>query len=165
MKIYVRAMSLPKTEAVKRAGYYADDIMEHVIKIVVYHDIRHEQIDHWIGEISGWLKFVDGLTVKPSNKHLKPAMIRDTTFGPMGDHLQDYVGSLEMFQTANRRGKFNYKDKESYPYREPDAQTASDLMNICYHMIEVTIPMLCEKKDYTREDYVKVLEDVFRAYI
>ena len=164
MLIYIKAMSLPKAEAVKRAGYYADDIMEHIIKIVVYHDIRQDDVAHWIGEISGWLRFVDGLTVKPSNRHLKPNVIRDTTFRPMGDHLQDYIGSLEMFQTDNRRGKFNYEDKESCPYRKPDVQTASDLMAACYDLMEIIIPMLCENHTHPREEYVNVLTNIFRKY-
>lgn len=165
MKRYVRAMSLPKSEALKRAGYYADDIIEHIIKILVYHDIRPHDIDHWIGEISSWLKFVDGLTTKPSNKHLKPDAIRDTTFGSMGDHLQDYLGSLQMFQSANKKGKFNYEDKESYPYVEPDAQTASDLMEICMDLMESAIPMLCEKEDHSRQEYVEILTDIFSEYL
>ena len=165
MKRCVYAMSLPKSEALKRASYYSDDIMEHLIKILVYHNIRNSDTAHWIGEISSWLKFVDGLTVKPSNRHLKPAAIKNTTFAPMGDHLKDYLGSLQMFQDANKKGKFNYGDKVSYPYVEPDSQTASDLMQLCNDIMEITIPMLCSKIDYSRREYEDALNKILQRYV
>lgn len=37
MKKYIYGMAFPKAEATRRAGYYAQDIMEHLIKVLVYH--------------------------------------------------------------------------------------------------------------------------------
>ena len=165
MKKYIYAMSFPKAEALRRAGYYSQDILDHVIKILLYRTIRPDDIDHWINEISSWLKDVDSLTVKPNSRPLKESDVRDTTFACMGDELSDYLFSLKMFQTDNKRGKFNYEDKEPYPYVEPDSATASDLMDICYSIIEQTLPLICSKDRHSRQEFVELLNSIFNNNI
>lgn len=153
-------MSFTKSEALRRAGHYSQDILEHLIKILVYGNIKKNNVSHWIGEISGWLKDADSLTIKPTNRPLKESDVRDTTFACMGDELDNYFSSLQMFQHDNKKGKFNYENKESYPYVEPDFATASDLMEICSKVMEATIPMICSKTKHSRQDFVKVLENI-----
>lgn len=162
MKRYICAIAFSKAEALKRAGYYSQDIIEHMIKILLYSDIRPEDVDHWISEIATWLKSVDRLTVKPSNKPLKKQDIRDTTFAPMGDSLEDYKDSLEMFQRANKKGKFNYETKESYPEVKITAELADDLMNACYSLMDQAIPMISNKAEHSREDFARVVENCFK---
>lgn len=160
MKRYVYAMAFPRAEALRRAGYYSQDIVEHLIKITVYGDERKEDIPHWIGEIASWLKSADSISIKPMNRPLKESEVRDTVFSAMGDSLEDYLESLKMFQHDNKKGKFNYEDKTSYPEVEPDAQTASDLMDVCYAVIKEITPMICSKENHTRQEYAEVLNSI-----
>lgn len=165
MKIYIRAMSFKRDRARKEAGIFADTMLEHVIKIIGYHDIRSEHVPHWIDEIAGWLYEVDDITVKPGAKKLKDDDIRDTTFGAMGDELSDYRRALAKFKHDNKQGKFNYEDKIAYPDLEITENLIRDLKNCCFDIIEVTTPMLIDKKDHSKEEYRAKLTEIFNNYI
>ena len=164
MKRYIYAMSFAKAEAIERASKYSSAIIEHLIKILVYGDIRQDDVAHWIGEIATWLKSVDRISVKPTNRRLKPNVIRDTLFRSMGDELGDYLDSLEAFQYDNRRGKFNYSDKTSYPEVEPTIECAGDLMNMCLDLIEEATPLLSDKYEHSRQEYVSLLTKIVSKY-
>lgn len=122
--------------------------------------IRSDDVDHWVGEIASWLRSADTITLKLNNRHLKPKEVRDTVFQCMGDSLEDYLQSLNMFQHDNKKGKFTYNDKTPYPEIVPDAQTADKLMCICTEMMENVIPMICDKQLHSRQEYQDVLENI-----
>ena len=165
MKRFIRAQAFPKDKALQRSGFYSDSIIEHVIKIVLYSDVRRDDVLHWITEIANWLEDADNIIVKTSAKKLKRREIEDTTFGWMGDSLRDYASVLKMFQHNNRKGKFNYEDKESYPEVDITPELAEELMEVCYSLMDATLPMICEKTDHTSDEYVNVLKKVFRNYL
>lgn len=112
MKSYIYAMAFPKAEALRRASFYSKDILEHLIKIVVYGDVRKDDVPHWIGEIASWFRSADSIRVKPNNRPLKASEVRDTVFSCMGDSLEDYYESLKMFQHENK--KVNSATKTNY---------------------------------------------------
>lgn len=165
MKMYVRAMALPKQEAIRRANSYSLDIVEHTIKLVLYSDIRPDDAMHWVEEIASWLRYVGKITIKPSNKKLKPSDLENTVFSWAGDDLYDYEALLEEFQRNNARGKFNYADKESYPEIEVTASLASDLMDVSYSMIDSAIPLMTDKQEHSKQDYIDALVPVFKNYL
>jgi len=165
MKRYIRAMASKRDKALQHAGFYSDSIIEHIIKIVVYSDVRKGDVIHWIDELSGWLHDVGTITLKPNGKKLKPKDIEITTFGWMGDELHDYASLLNMFQHDNKRGKFNYSDKESYPYVETTRELAQELMDVCYDVMTETIPMICDKNEYSFQQYKNALCKVFVKYL
>lgn len=164
MKRCICAVPFAKAEAIERASKYSSDITEHLIKILVYGDIRQDDVSHWISEIATWLKSADRISVKPTNKRLKPAVIRDTVFRSMGDELDDYLDSLEAFQYDNRKGKFNYSDKMTYPEVEPTIECAGDLMNMCLDLIEEATPLLSDKCEHSRQEYVSLLTKIVSKY-
>ena len=165
MKIYVRAMSLPRKRALIQAGSYAETIIYHIIKILAYHEIRENDVNHWIDEIADCLYEVDQITIKPKNNKLKEDDLMDTTFSAMGDDLMDYQRELRIFLMNNRKGYFNYGDKESYPDFEITHDLKSELMDCCLNIIDTTIPMLIDKQDHSKEEYKTVLADIFKNYI
>lgn len=165
MKLYIRAMSYERNRALKQAGVFTTDIFEHVIKIIVYGDIRREQIPHWITEIAEWIYDASTITVKPNNRKLKPRDIEYTTFSAMGDEVRDYERDLKAFRLDNKRGKFNYEDKKSYPDFEVTRQLSETLMNCCFDIMEHIIPMLTGKQDHSREEYRVKLTEIFNNYI
>ena len=162
---YVYAMSIPRDKALDRASFYAGSLVEHLIKIVVYHDSRAPFIDHWIGEISRWLYDAGSIIVKPDGKKLKLADYKDTLFGWMGDSLDDYRSLLDKFQHDNVRGKFSYEDKEPYPHVETTPELCEELMTVCMNLIDKTIFMLCGSETYSIGDYNKVVKEVLSKYI
>ena len=165
MKRYIRAMASNKDKALQHAGFYGDSIIEHIIKIVVYYDVRKEHIIHWIQELSNWIYDASTITLKPNNRKLKPRDIENTTFGWMGDELHDYASLLNMFQHNNKRGKFNHEDKGSYPEVETTRELAQELMDVCYEIMNETIPMMCGKQEHSKEEYFEVLKRIFNKYI
>ena len=164
MKRYVYAMAFPKAEALRRASYYSQDILEHLIKIVVYGRQRRDDISHWVGEIASWLKSADSLAVKPTSRPLKQSEVQNTVFCCMGDSLNDYLESLMMFQHDNKKGKFNHDNKPSYPEVNPDAQTASDLMDVCFELMNKTTPLICSKESHTRQEFEDVLRSILNLH-
>lgn len=158
-------MAFPKAIALQKASFYADSIIEHVIKIVLYHDIRSNDVPHWISELATWIHDADDITVKPTSRKLKPVDIENSTFAWMGNELKDYRSDLDMFQENNRRGKFNNSDKGSYPYVETTRQLAQELMDVCYELMNSTIPLICDKKDHDKLEYNQVLQRVFKNYL
>jgi len=162
---YVYAMSMPRSTALERASFYAGSLMEHLIKIVVYHDIRAEYVNHWIGEISSWLSDAGSITVKPDGRKLKPSDYMDTIFGWIGDELNDYRSLLDKFQHDNKRGKFNYEDNRAYPAVETTDELCKELWDVCTNLVEQTLPMLCGSDSCSRGDYNAVVKKVLEQYI
>ena len=165
MKRYIRAMATPKKQALDRAGFYSLKIMQHVIKIMLFSQIRPDDTHHWIEEIAGWLRDTDTIKLKQGSVKLKPRDIEDTTFGWMGDELSDYESALNKFKNDNEDSKFNHDGKESYSDFEVTRQLCSELMDLCYSLINSTINMICDKTDHSKQEYVEVLEKVFRKYL
>lgn len=165
MKIYVRAMSLERSKALRRAGEYSQEMIEHIIKVLAYSDIRELDVDHWISEIAQWLSDTDNLTVKPKNSKLKKDDIMHTTFSSMGDELRDYESELNLFLHHNRRGYFNYENKESYPEFEITSDLVAMFKDCCTDIIDETITMLVDKQDHSKEEYKEVLRTIFNRYI
>lgn len=162
---YVYAMSIPRDKALARASFYSDSLIEHLIKIVVYHDVKSDFISHWIGEISRWLYDAGSIIVKPDGKKLKPDDYMDTLFGWMGDDIDDYRSLLDKFQHDNKRGKFNYEDKKSYPPVETSPELCKELMAVCHCLIDSFISMLLSNESFSIGDYNTMLNKVLIKYL
>lgn len=157
MKRYICAMSFTKAEALRRASFYKEAILEHMIKLVIYPEMRPDDVNHWINEIAVWLRSVNSLTVKPSSRPLKPAQVLNSTFECMGDELNDYMEALRMFQYDNKRGKFNYESKEPYPEIEPTYEDADRLKDSCLNLIKNSIPLICSRQVHSTSEFVEVV--------
>ena len=165
MKRYVFSMSLPRQRAMDQAIFYAVDIIEHMIKIVMYHYIRPDDVLHWVDEISDWLQRSDDITIKPKGHKLKESDLLDIVFSCMGSSLSDYRRELLMFQEKNRKGQFNYADKESYPEFEVDYNVCQELMDACNRVTNNTLPLLTDKQDHNIQDYRDAVSDALINYL
>ena len=165
MKRYIFSMSLPRQRAMDQASFYAVNIIEHMIKIVMYHYIRSDDVLHWVDEISDWLQRSDDITIKPKGHKLKESDLLNTVFSCMGSSLSDYRRELLMFQEKNRRGQFNYADKESYPEFEVDYNACQELMDACNRLINSTLPLLADKQDHDIQDYRDAVSDALIDYL
>ena len=164
MKRYVVGMSLSRQRALDQARFYAVNIIEHMIKIVMYHEMRPEDVSHWIEEIADWLQRSDDITIKPKGHKLKESDLLDTVFSCMGDSVSDYRRELQMFQEKNRKGQFNYLDKQSYPEFEVDYNSCQKLMDACILLVDATLPMLASKQDHSYVEYVDAVKSALSQY-
>lgn len=165
MKRYVYAMSMERDRAKKQIASFSETIMEHIIKLLVYSDIRPNDIAGWIHTVARSIHNADDVTVKPNNKKLKEKDILSSLFGCMGDDIRDYRRALLAFKEDNRRGLFNYDDKQSYPDFEVTFELSDDLMTMCYDIIDVTMPLLTDKKDHNVEEYEAKVRGIFNKLI
>lgn len=161
MKMYIRAMSLERNRAKQQIASFSPTILEHIIKLLLYSDIRPNDIHGWIHTIARSLHNADDLTVKHSGKKLKPEDIVESLFGCMGDDVRDYRRALLAFQEDNKPGKFNYDNKESYPAIEITMELAQDLMSFCYDIVDATLPLLVDKQDHTLEEYEDIITTIY----
>lgn len=161
MKRYVYAMSMSRDRAKQQIGAYSPAIMEHLIKLMIYSDIRQNDISGWISTIASRLYNAGKITVKPDSKKLKEDDIVDSLFGCMGNSDEDYYGALLAFKDNNRYGKFNYLDKTSYPDFDVTEELAEDLMTICFDLMNKVIPLLTDKSEHNKEEYELIIRDIF----
>lgn len=165
MKIYIKAMAFPKSEVLNRANRYSQDVIEHIIKIIAFSDIRKDDVSHWINELATWFRYVGRLTVKPNSKKLKVPEIRDSLFRCVGDDLGDFEHSLVMFNEDNRKGKFNYAEKEAYPEIDVTTELSGKLMDACYDIMGAIIPMLSDRHEYSMNEYKVALKQTLDEYM
>ena len=161
MKRYIYAMSTDRNRARHMLTSYSSIIMEHIIKLLVYSDIRPDDVDGWISTIANWIHKADDITLKPKAKKLTESDLLNTLFSYMGDEIKDYRFVLDSFIAENLTGKLNYYDKESYPEFEVTLELAEDLMNICYDIIDATMPLLIDKQDHTMSEYKAAIHPIF----
>ena len=161
MKRYVRAMSLERKRAEKQISSYASIIMEHIIKLIMYSDIRPEDISGWEKSVAKWIQKADDITVKPDAKKLEPETIMRTLFSSMGDEIGDYDRELYKFLADNHNGKFNHDGKGNYPEFEVTEDASETLMNVCDDIVDATMPLLIDKADHSLSEYIEVIKPIF----
>ena len=165
MKRYVYAMSLEKKRAEKQLLAYASILMEHIIKLLVYSDIRPNDVKGWIHTLANWISRADSLTIKPNSSKVSEEFLMSTLFSCMGDEIGDYERELYTFLAENRSGRYNAQGSESYPEFEVTAQLAEDLMNFSLDVAEATIPMLVDKEDHSISEYEEALTSVYNSLV
>ena len=166
MKRYIFGMSVERRRALDQISSFSPVIMEHMIKLLVYHNIRPNDINGWIDTVANWLHQADDLTIKPKAKKLKQDDILNSLFGCMGDDVRDYERALYAFAADNESGRLNYDGKDKYPPFTIDSKLSADLMRFCYALIENTLPLLLDKQDHTLDEYNKIVQslvDIFCA--
>ena len=165
MKRYVYAMSVYKKRAEKQLTSYSSIQMEHIIKLLVYSDIRPNEVKGWIHTLANWISKADSLTIKPNADKVSEDFLMSTLFSCMGDDLDDYERELYSFLADNHSGKFNAYSHESYPEFEVTDQLSEDLMNFCLDIAEATIPLLIDKQDHDISEYEEVITQVYNSLV
>lgn len=85
MKLYIKAMSETKREVERKLRERADEVLEHIMKLVLMPD--HPARNHWRKEIAMQLCTVHRF--KGSNKYPSEQQIFDWTYGAWADELHD----------------------------------------------------------------------------
>lgn len=161
MKRYIMAMSIDRAEAKQRLTSYKGILMEHIIKLLVYSDVRPNDVHGWIHTLANWIHKCDSITIKPKNRKLSKSDIISSLFCRMGDEVGDYERELYAFIADNRYGRYNHGDAAPYPEFEVTDELCETFMQVCYKLIEETIPFLIDKQDHTIEEYEAVIQKIF----
>lgn len=135
--------------------------MEHVIKLVLYSDVRPNDVSGWKHTIANWIHRADNITVKPRSRKLTKKDLMDSLFSSMGDEVKDYRFALDAFLADNITGKLNHDGKEAYPQIESTPELSEELMDACYSIMMLTIPMLIDKQDHSLEEYYQAIDSIF----
>lgn len=149
---------------VDQLDYNAHKIVENTIKIVVYHDIKHEYVNQWISEIASVIADCDDIVVK-GNKKLTSADFRVSLFKWISDADSDYRRSLNYFKEDNLKGKFSYEVEDTYPDFQITAELRKKVKVACLDIVDRTIPLLCDKVNHHKGEYELELKDVFKFYV
>ena len=115
MKRYIAGMSMEKDKAIHQISSFSPVIMEHLIKLLMYSDIRPDDVEGWVHAVAHWIQRADDITVKPRARKLKEQDIMSSLFSCMGDDVRDHRRALYAFLADNESGKFNYEGKGKYP--------------------------------------------------
>lgn len=152
---YILAMAVPRKVALKRLASDAEALRDHIIKCVVYKDIRPDDIYHWVhDEICSWLERAS--SVKSDSK-LKKRDYLETVFSEFGNDVADARWSLQEF-------KKEYCIKSANPY--PDFDITDDLVEDLFitfqAIVSIAIPLLTSKETIDQETWYKVLNKQLR---
>lgn len=153
MKVIIYGMSFPRKTALKYLSKNAENIRDHLIKCVVYKDIRPEDLHHWIyDELCLWLTKASEIK---SESRLKPKDIRTTIFGEFGDSIGDAKIILEDFKDKYCTG--------TQPY--PDFEITQKLIDTVYlatkKLQDVAIRRLVSDDSYSKDEWYELISPIF----
>lgn len=153
MKVIIYGMSFPRKTALKHLSKNAENIRDHLIKCVVYKDIRPEDLHHWIyDELCLWLTKASEIK---SESRLKPKDIRTTVFGEFGDSIGDAKIILEDFKDKYCTG--------TQPY--PDFEITQNLIDTVYlatkKLQDVAIRRLVSDDSYSKDEWYELISPIF----
>ena len=134
MKKYIFAMAIARRKALDRLYYTSEELAMHILKCIVYKDVRPDDMQHWLyNEISNWLSVASDTCLKCSCK-LKKNDLEDNLFGDFGEDENDIRLALDYF-------KMKYCSRQINPY--PDFEITPQLVKhtnkIVRELIDVCI--------------------------
>lgn len=152
---YILSMALPRKQALQHLSNDSEVLKDHVIKCILYADLRSDDMYHWIhDEISSWLE--DASEIECKSK-LKPKDYLDTVFSAFGTSFTDTRVLLKSF-----RKKYCLRSSDPYP----DFEITSDLVEqVSYTfqvLINTCIPYLSKKVPVDQETWYKIVSRILR---
>lgn len=157
----ILGMSLEKSTALKQMKSFSDVVNEHILKLVVYGDIRKDDIRGWINTIANWIHQADDITLKPKSRKPSEEQIMSSLFRFAGDDIRDYERALFAFKADNLSGKFSSESKSEYPDFEVTSELTKELMVNCDELIRATLPLLRDKNNHSLDEYRNAVSFVF----
>lgn len=161
MKLYIRGtedifgMSFPRKTALKHLSHDAKAIKDHIIKCVLYADVRKDDMHHWIhDELSSWLEDASGIQC---DSKLKKNDYLDTVFSEFGKTLSDVKYILKKF-----RKKYCEDMENPYPWFEIDTNVMRQVYAAFQAFISLTLPLLMEKDEVDQEVWYKIISPIFK---
>ena len=68
MKKYIKAMAIPRSQALAKLEALSEELSNHIIKCILYNDVLPGYMNHWVEEIAGYLHTANKTHTKSSLK-------------------------------------------------------------------------------------------------
>lgn len=161
MKIYVKAMSLSRKQAIGRLDSLSMNISEHLIKCVVYGKYRSTDFHGWISEIAAWIEAADRPNVIGAK--LKARDYRNSIFGQFGSTFYDAEDNLSFFESTNLYRREGESSK--LPYFKINNEVVRCLFN-CYNEVkDKCIPLLMNKEHHSKLFWYNTIESIVNNHL
>lgn len=102
----ILAFAYPRKQAIARIENIAPTMLAHFLKIMIYQD-RTGDLNHWIDEISNFVRIISDLELKPHNTKLSKSAYAELLQNEFGDTPNDADVNLSIFQ-ATQTGPDKY---------------------------------------------------------
>lgn len=159
MKKYIYGMSFPRKHALAKMEELSEQLNEHVIKCVVYNEMRYMTINHWVDELSTWMNRANKIKCRSK---LKQKDYVGALFGAFGNSILDAEINLDSYCRLNRR-KILVNDYEAYPdFDSEDSELISKLFNAYQKVIRYSLPYLMSDIILTTQEWSNILLSIFR---
>ena len=150
-------MSFNRKSTLNRLSRHANDIRDHIIRVVVYKDIRKQDLHHWIhDELSNWLYRA---TLSKCDVKLKPKDFMDTIFMGLGKTEYDAQVTLMDFQDDFCTDKI----ENPYPMFEITDELVSKVYSTYVKFIDTCMPVLLKGDTVSIDDWEKIIKPVFEV--
>ena len=146
----VFSMSYPRSKALEIIDSNSKQINDHIVKYVVYYDMRPNDRNHWLNELSSWFERADRVSSKSG---LKRKDYEATIFGWFGTTIDDALLNLEMFHDKYIRYSSN-----PYPEFEITPELANKLFKTYKRIKHLALPELMSKKVHSTSFWYNLIE-------
>jgi hypothetical protein len=140
IKTSIFEMAFSKADAIRKTSELQFEIAEHLIKVFMYSE--SEYVNHWCNELNSWLKKIQKLKLKNSNKPLPYNVLRKILW-------EQPVESIEEVQSHMNH---IYREYKNLSISKPDARVIHSHIAIVLHDICTDIS---KDKFYDVRNYIK----------
>ena len=152
---YILAMAVPRKVALKRLSSDAEALKDHVLKCILYKDVRPDDVHHWIhDEICSWLERAS--TIKSDSK-LKAKDYYNTVFSEFGNDIADARWCLQEFKK-----EYCIKSANPYPEFEITSQLVYETFAIFQTFVSTCMPYMCKKSSMDQEEWYNIVNKILR---
>lgn len=145
-------MSYPKSKALQILDANSKQLNAHLIKYVLYKDIRKDSKHHWINEMSAWLNSANRVTCKSK---LRERDYEDTLFGWFGTTIDDAEINLELFYN-----EYVKRSPKPYPEFEITPSIVNDLYDVYIQLKRIALPILVKHELLSTESWARILRAI-----
>lgn len=142
------AMSFSRKEVLRRMESYSVKLNEHVLKCIVYADVRSETVPHWTMEIATWLNRINRMECSTK---LKSKDYISTLFMCFGNTWADTELNLEEFRESAI---------ETYPDFDITSELVSQVHQTYQKLISVCIDMLTSNHIASINEWCSILKPI-----
>ena len=145
----VFGMSYTRSKARSLIDSLSKQVNTHILKYIIYYDVRPDDRNHWLDELSTWFERVNRIS---SKSNLKRRDYAETLFGWFGDTREDAEINLEFFYDE-------YVKYASDPY--PEFEITSKLVNQVYsayrNVCNQTLPILTSHQHLATYEWKNII--------
>ena len=162
MKVYIKAFSLARGEAIQKLGRVSSTLNEHLIKCIIFGEHRPDSYQHWLHEVVSFITTCDKGNISGAN--LKDKDYKNSLFGSFGDSISDAEDNLKQFEVINIHSYKNTDPEIALPYFIVNDEMVSCLYNCYQDLIITCIPLLKDKNVHPISYWKRIIQPIVDDY-